>query len=406
MNALRKKYEAHMTEKVTIIENNDVVIQIQKEAYEEIIKDFEALKVEHEKVLKECEELNSLSIAPKLSRKPDEEVIVTKAGRRKKSVSGLKNKEKEILEAKCGMKNCVNDNEAMIKCNACGVWTCECCSDAPITKMKPMMDKCPTIFFACKCCADTMLHSTGKQKHSPSKEKLIRDGEKNDNTELLSKIDCLFDKKFEQIKSDMKQLEEKFNSKVTAIDLTYSDAGDDEIVPGTSYAKSLGNSNKHIVNAMREAKNIEKVEKSEFEKRAKNFIIHGADEVGTDAQEVKREDIKYVGGILARLGVTENPESILRLGTPNDNKKRPIKVVLASSDGKKKAMNNLSRLKGTEDDFGRISITDDYTETEREEIKSWVEKAKGMSEKDEQNVYKVRGTPKNGLKIIRFPKKR
>ena len=67
-------------------------------------------------------------------------------------------------------------------------------------------------------------------------------------------------------------------------------------------------------------------------------------------------------------------------------------------------MGNLNQLKGTEDVFGRISITEDYTELEREEIKSWVNKAKDMSTKDQEHLYKVRGTPKNGLRIIRFPR--
>ena len=35
-------------------------------------------------------------------------------------------------------------------------------------------------------------------------------------------------------------------------------------------------------------------------------------------------------------------------------------------------MANLNKLKDTEEEFGKIRITDDYTNTEREQIRMWV----------------------------------
>ena len=67
-------------------------------------------------------------------------------------------------------------------------------------------------------------------------------------------------------------------------------------------------------------------------------------------------------------------------------------------------MGNLEELKSTDDRFGKICVTDDYTNAEREEIKLWVQKAKEKSAVDPDKIYKVRGDPKNGLRLIWFNK--
>ena len=61
-------------------------------------------------------------------------------------------------------------------------------------------------------------------------------------------------------------------------------------------------------------------------------------------------------------------------------------------------------LKGRERYKG-ISITEDYTETERRMVKLWIEKvkAKNMEQPNESNfIWKLRGSPREGfwMKII------
>ena len=90
------------------------------------------------------------------------------------------------------------------------------------------------------------------------------------------------------------------------------------------------------MNAIREVKNNEKIEETEIGKREKNIIIHGAEEVGDDPQEIKNEDNQYVKGVLNKLGTTGNPESVIILGTPNERKRRPIKIVFSSNADKMK----------------------------------------------------------------------
>ena len=79
-----------------------------------------------------------------------------------------------------------------------------------------------------------------------------------------------------------------------------------------------------------------------------------------------------------------------------------MKIEMKSKNDKDIVMSNLKRLKGTENELGKISITDDYTNGERDLIKIWVNKAAEKSAQDSNYVYKVRGNPKNGLGLVSF----
>ena len=78
---------------------------------------------------------------------------------------------------------------------------------------------------------------------------------------------------------------------------------------------------------------------------------------------------------------------------------------MKSKDDKNKVMSNLKELKGTEDEFGRISVKDDYTTNERDEIKALTEKARVKSSQDTNHIYKVRGDSKNGWRLVSFIRK-
>ena len=74
-------------------------------------------------------------------------------------------------------------------------------------------------------------------------------------------------------------------------------------------------------------------------------------------------------------------------------------------EDKQNVMRNLRKLKGTIDEFGRISVTEDYTQSEREQLRKWSDDAKKKSADDAEFDYKVRGDPKNGLRLLRVSKK-
>ena len=118
--------------------------------------------------------------------------------------------------------------------------------------------------------------------------------------------------------------------------------------------------------------------------------------------------VEVLGEILAKIGVEATPATIMRLGEAkkeNEPRRRPIKIVMKSKEDKDKVMRNLGRLKGTERYFGKISVKDDYTTNEREQIRMLTQQAVKQTEESPDRSYKVRGDSKNGWHIMSFPKK-
>ena len=75
---------------------------------------------------------------------------------------------------------------------------------------------------------------------------------------------------------------------------------------------------------------------------------------------------------------------------------------MTTNEEKEHFMRNLNRLKGSEKEFGKISVTADYTRRERDLIKIWVKKAEEKSQDDSEKLYRVRGDPKQGLRLVSF----
>ena len=112
--------------------------------------------------------------------------------------------------------------------------------------------------------------------------------------------------------------------------------------------------------------------------------------------------MKYLNGI--RINSSETPAL-----AKEPKKTRPLKIKMSSEDDKDSIMSRLSNLKGADDKFSKISVTDDYTPDEREEIRRFVDDAKTANANegaDSRYIWKIRGDPKNGLQIKKFLKKR
>ena len=68
-------------------------------------------------------------------------------------------------------------------------------------------------------------------------------------------------------------------------------------------------------------------------------------------------------------------------------------------------MSNLGKLKSTERFFGKISLKDDYTTYEREQIRMLTTEAAKKREENTDRDFRVRGDSKNGWRIVSFLKK-
>ena len=75
---------------------------------------------------------------------------------------------------------------------------------------------------------------------------------------------------------------------------------------------------------------------------------------------------------------------------------------MTTNKDKVSVMGNCKRFKSTENEFGKIRVTDDYTSGEREQIKNWIKRAEEKSLQDSNLIYRVRGDPKNGLRLVAF----
>ena len=162
--------------------------------------------------------------------------------------------------------------------------------------------------------------------------------------QIETKFEKVIDKKLGEKMSVIQKLSEKIenNMETTATD-------------NTSFSKVL-QVLAGVRKIMQEARNDEKVEKVEQEKRSQNFIIHGAEEIGDNDEDMKKNDTQYIKDILKKLTVNAEPESITRLGQPNDKKMRTLKIVMKSNEDKEKVMGNLRKLKGTEELFNYPDI--------------------------------------------------
>ena len=138
--------------------------------------------------------------------------------------------------------------------------------------------------------------------------------------------------------------------------------------------------------------------------RHHNIIIHGVkEEQSGDMQS----DTDFMKGLFDILGINAvNYEKIARLGQPFPDKSRPIKVTMKRIEDKTLFFSRLPNLKNADELFRRIHVTEDYSVGERSAIKNKVEQfaKRNQYEKDESVVWKVRGTPKNGLRLVKFTK--
>ena len=224
-----------------------------------------------------------------------------------------------------------------------------------------------------------------------------------ENRSLFTKIDKSIEEKFKIMESKLiDQIEKKISSKqgqnksfvcaLTGIENSEKNEKEQQLVPGTQNFRSL----------MMSARNEELAEEKDRNERSCNIIIHGKSE-----SNEQKDDVEFVQTMVKVMECNAvEVKHVIRIGYAEENKKRPIKIVMGSEEQKEEILNNLRKLKNCEE-FKGISITNDYTLSERQMIRKFVSQAKQKSLEEPEGskfIWKVRGTPKNGLMIKRFTK--
>jgi hypothetical protein len=164
-----------------------------------------------------------------------------------------------------------------------------------------------------------------------------------------------------------------------------------------------GNVTDSLTTAFRNRKNEEIVNEAERERRSTNLIIYGVNEPSIESE--KEDDQSFVSSLLDKIGVAQRPKHILRLGQRTEDKIRPVKLVMENENAKDTIMARLGNLKNAEDVFRKISVREDYSREEREMVQDMVRKAAEKNAAENTQEWKVRGTPKTGLRLVRITKR-
>ena len=223
------------------------------------------------------------------------------------------------------------------------------------------------------------------------------------NCPATSATDSSIEKKFEEFTTNLltkvtQIVDEKLNNLAPISGeekLSWADRASGEQNPPVDFAT-----------VMRKTKNDELVQEQERQRRNNNIIIHGmSEELKDTTVPLKSQDDYFITSLMEILGVDKVPTSIVRLGKPGPGKNRPVKLTMKCVEDKEQVMSNLKKLKDADPEFHRLSIRDDYTMEERDLIKKFAEDAKKKNKEENTTAWKVRGTPKNGLHLVKITKR-
>jgi hypothetical protein len=241
-------------------------------------------------------------------------------------------------------------------------------------------------------------NSSDKISHKDNIDNNNEPKEPNHNSQTIQELNQMFEARFEKIETKMIEIIQKVIPTSTQ---------DNSKNPMQSYANAARPDNpvnNNFRNLIIAAKNEERIEERDKKVRENNIIIHGCSE--NDSEE---KDKIFVQDMLKEISVGKvNTKSITRVGKTDGGKSRPIKVTFSNVDEKTKVMSNLRFLKGKET-YNKVSITEDYTISERKMIKDYVDKAKKQNRElgdDAKSVVVVRGSPKNGLYLKEIMKEK
>jgi len=219
----------------------------------------------------------------------------------------------------------------------------------------------------------------------------------NYHEQLLKDMKNMIDKQFDQMEHNINNI----------VDKKIKEKLHDQEKMQSSFAETLTKNVNEVTieKAIRESLNKELVQDTERTKREKNIIIHGVVEHRGTEIENQEYDEDFITKLLQIIGAHVKPVTIARLGKPNEERNRPVKLIMNSTENKAQVMSRLVNLKNADELYKSISVKDDYTYEERDIIKQWMQRADESNRRENTTDWKVRGNPKNGLRIVKVTKK-
>ena len=338
----------------------------------------------------------------------------------------------------CTTDKCIDDkNKDRLICKSCNRYVHYLCSELPayyiqrlINALKDNKKDKDGHRFICSNCVNVSKDLADK---IPIRAALQRDIEHCENILKQNEVNTKEqEREFKKVHKEMKELkaklkkdpalhtveylESKFEDKLLSVGKEIKESILEEIKNILPDEKSMpktyaGAAAKHTEDSIKKivvrARNEEIEQQNDKKRRATNIIIHGVAEP-TSKDTAQEEDQQFVNQLIEDLKVRVpilNIVKVTRIGKHADGKTRPLKIVMSEEKHKETVFNNLSNLKQYPRYKG-VGLTDDFTFAERELLKDWANKAKSKneSETDESVMWRVRGSPKNGLFLKKFPK--
>ena len=237
---------------------------------------------------------------------------------------------------------------------------------------------------------------------SPKKSQIIE-------KDFLNSIENLLDTKLVEVEKRIKKsvLDEFQTNKVNLdnkLDAVINES--ESYAEAVKVSRNLNDLPKGIndfKSILNDARNEQLLEEKERESRSKNFIIDGLEEKGENNDAIKINDAKTTELFFEKINIEARPTKYFRLGKAEPNKRYPLKLEMATNS--ERVMNNLNLLKGTEEELGKLSVKEDYTKSEREQIKDLVNFSKERNKKYSPHYWVVRGTPKNGICLVKLARR-
>jgi len=322
---------------------------------------------------------------------------------------------KTQTEENCSPSRCVmnGDDESHLLCVLCKRKVHFECSDLPAYEIHRLTSSSVNSFKCINCVRVPKSltkrineHKAGKiNKELKEKETTIQKLRQelsiktNARDIIKNDLESFLTKKMEYMETRTREIiKEEFTTKSEEANQTYANITKIKQIDIKSIVKEQ----------QQEQQQEEQREEMDIRSREKNIILHGVFE-GEDEtdEEVSACDTKEVIKLFTNIfGADEKhifknfKTAHERIGKKSSDKNRPLKVTFFDQKHKERVMSHLHRIKINAPSY-KISVTEDFTMTERMKIREKYEIAKKrneeMSEESKDFIWRVKGSPRKSF---------
>ena len=239
----------------TINERNKQIQSLQKtiEDYDEKLR---ILASEHESKVCEYEDrLNKDSPGKRINRNDMDKMFRFKERGRGSA--------KNLTINKCDNSACKSVNVDLVRCCVCSSYVCEKCNNIPVNKLKPVADKCSSMYFVCKGCDNSeVLEVVCNPNEQPEvSEKIVTESALE--RMIIDKLQGIEDRIDQSITEKFEENYKNIDAKMNAVSESYANTIKRNLKPNEQAP--------NFRQILQETKNEDLVQQKEREVRSSNI---------------------------------------------------------------------------------------------------------------------------------------